>query len=68
MACSSNHHSAHAAEQTALGSGPGRQARLCACGTNITIAVACGPRGAMACHWADPRLPNHACTGALTCC
>jgi hypothetical protein len=22
----------------------------------------------MACHWADPRLPHHACTGALVRC
>ena len=42
--------------------------RLWACGTEITIAVARGPRGAFACQGADPRLPTHAATGALARC
>lgn len=63
-----DHCSAHAAKHATLARCPGPQARLWACGTTITIAVARGPRGAFACHWADPRLPTHATTGALARC
>jgi hypothetical protein len=68
MAWSWNHRSARAAEHAALAHCSSPQAHLWACGTNITIAVARGPRGAFACQWADPRLPTHACSGALTKC
>jgi Domain of unknown function (DUF4189) len=68
MAWSWNHRSARAAKHAALAHCQGPQPRLWACATNITIAVARGPRGACACHWADPRLATHACTGALTRC
>src|SRR4051794_38894697 len=65
LAWSWNHRSARAAEHTALAHCRGASPRLWACGADITIAVARGPRGAFACHWADPRLATHACTGAL---
>ena len=68
MAWSWNHRSARAAEHAALARCQGPHPRLWACGTNITIAVARGPRGAFACQWADPRLPTHAATGALAKC
>ena len=68
MAWAYHHRSARQAEKAALAHCPGPHARLWACGTNITIAVARGPRGAFACHWADPLLPTHAATGALARC
>jgi len=68
IAWSWNHRSARAAEHATLAHCEGPQRRLCACGTNITIALARGPRGAFACQWADPRLPTHACAGALAKC
>ena len=68
MAWAYNHRSAHAAEHAALARCQGPRTRLWACGTNITIAVARGPRGAFACHWADPRLTTHAATGAIAKC
>ncbi len=46
----------------------GPQARLWACGAEITIAVARGPRGAFACQWADPRMARQACEGAIAKC
>jgi hypothetical protein len=66
MAWSWNHRSARAAKHAALAHCQGPQPRLWACATNITIAVARGPRGAFARHWADPRLATHAGTDALT--
>jgi hypothetical protein len=68
MAWAYNHRSARAAEHAALAHGQGPRTWLCACGAEITIAVACGPGGAFACHWADPRIPTHAATGALATC
>jgi Domain of unknown function (DUF4189) len=68
MAWSYNHRSARAAENAALAHLQGSHPRLWACGAEITIAVARGPRGAFACHWADPRIPTQACTVALARC
>lgn len=67
MAWAWNHRSARPAEQAALAHSHGPPYRLWACGADITIAVARGPRGAFACHWADPGIPTHA-TGALARC
>jgi len=58
MAWSYNHRSAHAAEHAALTRCPGPQARPCACRTNITIAVARGPRGAMPATGPTPTFPT----------
>lgn len=63
-----NHRTARGAERAALALCEGPQARLWACGAEITIAVARGPRGAFACQWADPSMPRAACEGAIAKC
>jgi Domain of unknown function (DUF4189) len=68
MAWAWNHRTARGAEKAVLALCEGPQARLWACGAEITIAVARGPRGAYACQWADPSMPQAACDGALAKC
>ena len=63
-----NHRTARGAESAALALCEGPQSRLLACGAEITIAVARGPRGAFACQWADPSMPRVACEGAIAKC
>jgi len=68
MAWAWNHRTQRGAEKAALRLCEGPQARLWACGAEITIAVARGPRGAFACQWADPRMARQACEGAIAKC
>jgi hypothetical protein len=55
-----NHRTQRGAQTAALALCEGPEARLWACGAEITIAVARGPRGAFGCEWADPSMPTAA--------
>lgn len=65
MAWAWNHRRARHAEKAAMRHCQGPQARLWACGADIAIAVARGPRGAFSCKGAHPSVVTLACEGAV---